>query len=318
MTVLESKRDTPEVEKPFAAVSVKNVLYATDFSPTSESALPYATAICHRFGATLHVAHVLSDVGFLFMAGGVDYVSMGSIYEDAQNAAKEKLDQITERLGKISSRAYVRHGKVWKNLNAIVSEHSIDLIIIGTHGRTGLGKLLLGSVAEEILRHSSCPVLTVGPEVRGRARLPQHDCGDYELVPLELEMRQILCAAKLSPASLQVARAAIVLAGDFHAKLTLMHVLEQYENPGSPKKLIEEKVQQLQAIVPKEAALAYAPDFVIEVGPAAQSILDAAQERDADLIVMGVRPSEGAPHLPGSTFHRVVANAPCPVLTVLA
>jgi|ERR1700733_495193 nucleotide-binding universal stress UspA family protein len=318
MTVLEFKRDTPEVEKPFPAVSVKNILYATDFSPTSESALPYATAICHRFGATLHVAHVLSDVGLLFMAGGVDYVSMGSIYEDTQNAAKEELDQITKRLGKIPSRAYVQHGKVWKNLSAIVAEHSIDLIIIGTHGRTGLGKLLLGSVAEEILRHSSCPVLTVGPEVRGRARLPQHDCGDHELVPLELEMRQILSAVKLSAASLRVARAAVALASDFHAKLTLMHVIEQYNDPGSPQELIEAGVRQIQSIVPKEAALAYAPDFVIEVGPAGQSILNAAQERDADLIVMGVRRSDGATHLPWSTVHRVVAHAPCPVLTVPA
>ena len=317
MTVLEFKRDTPEVE-PFPAVSVKNILYATDFSPTSESALPYATAICHRFGATLHVAHVLSDIGLLFMTGGVDYVSMGSIYEDTQNAAKEKLDQITARLGKIHSRAYLQHGKVWKNLSAIVAEHAIDLIIIGTHGRTGLGKLLLGSVAEEILRHSSCPVLTVGPEVRGRARLPQRDGGDHELVPLELEMRQILCAAKLSPPSLQVARAAIALASDFHAKLTLMHVVEQYDNLGRPQEQIEAGVQQLQAIVPNEAALAYAPDLVIEVGLAAQSILNAAQERDADLIVMGVRRSDGATHLPWSTVHRVVAHAPCPVLTVPA
>jgi nucleotide-binding universal stress UspA family protein len=73
-----------------------------------------------------------------------------------------------------------------------------------------------------------------------------------------------------------------------------------------------------RAIVPNEAALAYAPDLVIEVGLAAQSILNAAQERDADLIVMGVRRSDGATHLPWSTVHRVVAHAPCPVLTVPA
>ncbi len=317
MAILEFKRDTPEVEKPFTAVSVKNILYATDFSPTSESALPYATAISHRFGATLHLAHVLSDVGLLFMTGGIDYVSMGSVYEDAQNAAGQKLGQISKRLGKIPTRAYVQHGKIWKNLSAIVADHSIDLIIIGTHGRTGLGKLLLGSVAEEILRHSPCPVLTVGPEVRGRARLPQHD-GDHELAPLELELHQILCAAKLAPDSMRVSGAAIALASDFHAKLTLMHAVEQYDSLGSPQELMAGAVQQLQALVPKNAPLAYAPDCVVEVGPAAQAILNSAQERDADLIVMGVRRSDGATHLPWSTVHRVVAHAPCPVLTVPA
>ena len=72
---------------------MKNVLFATDFSATSEAALPYATAICRRFGSTLHMAHVLSEASLLMMTGGVDYVSMGTIYEDAHNEAKEKLDQ---------------------------------------------------------------------------------------------------------------------------------------------------------------------------------------------------------------------------------
>ena len=61
MTVLESKPSTLESKKPTAVISVKNVLYATDFSATSEAALPYATATCRRFGSTLHIAHVLSD-----------------------------------------------------------------------------------------------------------------------------------------------------------------------------------------------------------------------------------------------------------------
>ena len=64
-------------------------------------------------------------------------------------------------------------GQVWKNLASIIAESEVDLLVVGTHGRTGLGKLLLGSVAENILRHSPCPVLTVGPKVPGRAKLPE-------------------------------------------------------------------------------------------------------------------------------------------------
>ena len=128
----------------FSALSVKNVLFATDFSATSEAALPYAAAICRRFGSTLHAAHVLSDASLLMMTGGVDYVSMGTIYEDAQAEAKEKLDHLSDRLEGIPHRNYVRHGQVWKNLAAIVDENQVDLIVVGTHGRTGLGKAAAG------------------------------------------------------------------------------------------------------------------------------------------------------------------------------
>src|SRR5579863_4562945 len=187
---VESQTLQPQQKAP-AAISLKNVLFATDFSATSEAALPYATAICRRFGGTLHSVHVLSDSNVLMMTGGVDYVSMGTLYEDAHTEAKEKLDQLAARFSGIPYRNYVRHGEVWRNLEAIVVENEIDLIVVGTHGRTGLGKLLLGSVAEDILRHAFCPVLTVGPKVSGRARLPVLPNQGRDLAPVELELRQI-------------------------------------------------------------------------------------------------------------------------------
>jgi len=174
----------PELRSPLA---VENIVFATDFSPTSEAALPYGAAICRRFGSTLHTVHVISETGLLMMSGGVDYVSMGTIYEDAQNEAKERLDRISEHLEGISHRDYVRYGQVWKNLAAIIAENEVDLLVVGTHGRTGLGKLLLGSVAENILRHAQCPVLTVGPKVSGRAKLPELSSRGRDLAPPELE-----------------------------------------------------------------------------------------------------------------------------------
>src|SRR5450755_2582814 len=107
MTVMERTHDTPETIKNPGAISVKNVLFATDFSPTSESALPYAAAMCRHFGSTLHLAHVLSDANLLLMTGGVDYVCVGTVYEDAQNEANEKIQQITTRLGQIPCRTHI-------------------------------------------------------------------------------------------------------------------------------------------------------------------------------------------------------------------
>lgn len=317
MTVLECKQETSENTKHRHAISVENVLYATDFSATSELALPYATAICRHFGSTLHVAHVLSDTNLLLMTGGVDYVSVGTVYEDAHTEAQAKIQQVASRLGEIPHRTYVRHGPVWTNLSSIVAESGIDLIVVGTHGRSGLGTLLLGSVAEDILRHVPCPVLTVGPVVCGRAKLPEFYAMGRELAPTELDLQQILYATNLAPASLMVAPVAISLAEEFGARLTLMHVIEQYNLEDRPGP-IENGAQQLQAVVPKDAALAYAPEIVMEFGSAWRCIVNAAAERETDLIVLGARPRGGTTHLPWSTVHRVVANATCPVLTVRA
>src|SRR5579863_5478406 len=223
MTLVAENENLLLQKKSKTAITVKNVLFATDFSSTSESALPYATAICRRFGSTLHVVHVLSDANVLMMTGGVDYVSMGTIYEDAHTEAKEQLDRLAARFADIPFCLYVRHGQVWTNLAGVVEENKVDLIVVGTHGRTGFGKLLLGSVAEDILRHAPCPVLTVGPRVSGRAKLPAL-CG-RDLAPLELEVRQILYATNFGPTSSADAALAASLVEELRSRLTLLHVM---------------------------------------------------------------------------------------------
>jgi nucleotide-binding universal stress UspA family protein len=320
MTLIDEKKDTLAEKKATHALSVRNVLFATDFSAASEAALPYATAICRRFGSTLHVAHVLSDVNVLMMTGGVDYVSMGTIYEDAHTEAKEKIDQIASRLEGIPYHSYIRHGQVWKNLATLIDENEIELLVLGTHGRTGVGRLLLGSVAENILRHSPCPVLTVGPKVAGHAKLPEFG-KEAELSPIELELRQIICATSFVPDAPLIARSAVRLAEEFMARLTLMHVIEDFTQLGSRPGPIEKGIEWLRSLVPKNATLQYAPEIVLEYGPVANTILKIAADREADLLVLGVRPSEdlvGATHLPWHTAHQVLVQAHCPVLTVRA
>lgn len=319
MKLVEERKDTLVEKKTIPPLSVKNVLFATDFSPASESALPYATAICRHFGSTLHAVHVLSDASVVMMTGGVDYVSMGTIYEDAHTEAKEKIELLAARLEGIPCQTYIRHGQVWRNLVGLIAEHEIDLIVLGTHGRTGLGKLLLGSVAEDILRHAPCAVLTVGPRVEGRAKLPAFQNSGRDLAPVELELRQILYATNFAPNAMAVAPYAVRLAEEFQARLTLMHVIEDYTRLGSRPGPIEDGIERLRNLVPKSAALQYAPETVLEHGPAASAILKLASEREADLLVLGARSAEeliATTHLPWSTAHRVIAHAPCPVLTI--
>ena len=317
---LEEKSAVAERERSqkTTALSVKNVLFATDFSATSEAALPYAAAICRHFGSVLHTAHVLSDASILMMTGGVDYVSLSTIYEDAHTEAKEKLDQTSGRLAGIPHCNYVRHGQVWENLAEIVQDQEIDLIVLGTHGRTGLGKLLLGSVAEDILRHNLCPVLTVGPKVSGRAKLPEFQCRGRDLAPPELELRQILFATNFAQNSALVAQQAISLAEEFGARLSLLHVIEDYTQLGSRPGPIEDGIRRLHELIPKNADLQNLPETLLEFGSAPDCILKAAAAREADMIVIGAGAfvEVGTTHLPWSTAHHVIAQAKCPVLTI--
>lgn len=315
MAVLECQPGTTEKANSYL-LSIKNILFATDFSATSEAALPYAGAIARHFGSTVHLVHVVSEANLLMVTGGIDYVSVGALCDDLQAQAKAQIDEVASKLGTHSCRIYVRYGLVWQNLREIISANAIDLIIVGTHGRTGLGKLVLGSVAEDILRHAQCPVLTVGPEIHGRARLPGFAGSKREIAPVELELRQIVCAINLTPASAEVAPVAVALAKEFDAQLTLMHVIEEYSRPEDRPGPIENGIRQLQALVPTELTLAYTPETVVEFGAAWERIVKTADDRGADLIVLGAHPSEGTSHVPWSTVHRVVAHANCPVLTV--
>jgi len=301
-----------------AAVGLKNVLFATDFSIISETAFPYAAAICRHFGSTLHIAHVLSDTALLMMSGGVDYVSLGTMYDDANAEAKQKLEQLCAHLEGVSHRTYVRHGLVWKSLAGIIEQNDVDLVVVGTHGRTGLGKLLLGSVAEDILRHAPCPVLTVGPKVSGHARLPAFaSTQPRDLAPPPLDLRQIVFASNFTRNSALVAQYAVALAEEFRARLTLLHVIEDYTQIIGHPGPAQDGVHRLEELIPKNAVLQYLPETMVEFGSAPERITRIASERQADMIVLGARASEvGTTHLPWSTAHHVIAQAHCPVLTI--
>ena len=318
MAVLEETIATVADKVP--ALQVKNVLFATDFSATSESALPYAAAVSRHFGSTLHLVHVLSETALIMMTGGVDYVSLGTLYDDARTETKEKLEALALRLEGIPQRNYVRQGAIWKNLATIIEQNKIDLVVLGTHGRTGLGKLLLGSVAEDILRHASCPVLTVGPNVSGRDRLPLLSHNTRHLAPVDLDLRRIILATDFAGHAPDMARTACSLAAEFHARLTLLHVIEDYYHfSRQPEEIIEMRAR-LHTLLPDGCTLQSEAETLLEFGPARQEILKVAAERDADLIVLGPRAKAdiGSTHLPWTTTHHVVAHAHCPVLTLRA
>lgn len=311
MNLLEEKLET--------VVAIKNILFATDFSEVSEAALPYVTALSLRYGSTVHVAHVLPEATFV-RPSPVDPALFGSIYEEAHSGAQEKIQRLSGRLRGFPHETYIRHGKVSDVLTEIIREQEIDLLVVGTHGRTGLGKLVMGSVAEEIFRQAPCPVLTVGPRVASVEQVVEAR-HDRDVRPVQIKFRRILFATDFQPESAKNVSYATSLAREFHAQLTLLHVIEDYgnhlhERPGP----IDTALRKLEELVPEDAGLLYRPECLAEFGVPAELILQTAAEYDADLIVMGVRSAAShigaATHLSGSSAHKVVVGANCPVLTV--
>ena len=148
-------------------MEIKRILFATDFSEGSSSALPYAVDIAKRYGAKLYFVHVIYDVA---KTSGwyVPHVSMDELYKDMEKNAKAELEKsfIDEMRGFKDLEHVVLKGTPYEELARFAEENKIDLIVIGTHGRKGLDRMLFGSTAEQVVRLAPCPVLTV--------RLPIH------------------------------------------------------------------------------------------------------------------------------------------------
>ncbi len=285
-------------------IRLRKILWATDFSPFSEAALLYALAIARRYGAQIYLAHVIWEDAFQMVVPE----AVASMLKEAERHVENQMARllVSGRFRGISHQVLILRGEIWPALSAMIEKHEIDMLIIGTHGRTDMRKLLLGSVAEQIFRLASCPVLTVGPRASGK-------------VPEETELRQILYATDFAPTSGFAAAYALSLAQEHQAHLTLLHVMQEgaHPSPEMAARMKESLTGQLRGLVPPEAALWCEPEATLEFGPPAEGILKAAQDRHADLIVLGVRrPGNLFGLLPPAIAYKVVCQAECPVLTV--
>ena len=147
-------------------IRLKKILFPTDFSDGSKRAQEYACALAEQFQSHLHVLHVLQDIT-PFIGNGGAMLSLPNIYfveqrQAAEDALKRLLPDQWAR-GKQVIRA-TRQGNPYVEVVDYAKENDIDVIVIGTHGRTALLHMLLGSVAEKVVRKSPCPVLTVHPQ----------------------------------------------------------------------------------------------------------------------------------------------------------
>ena len=291
--------------KPAAAkirTQFENILFATDFSAAAAHAVPFVKKIARHFQSNLVALHVKPPV--------VNPMTQPTTWQADIVAArvfdKKHRDELLDTFAGINTEVLIEEGDIQSCLQSAIEKHNTDLVVIATRGRTGVAKVLLGSVAEEIFRTLPCPVLTVGPHSD----------------PAKANIREILLATDFASESQSAAAYAVSLAQEYQARLTLLHVVPE-RKPGelvSWFDVQESSKQLLRKLVPAEAEAWCKPEYLVERGDPAERILDLANLRAVDLIVLGAQPEKGIPgaatHLPIATAHKVVAHANCPVLTV--
>jgi nucleotide-binding universal stress UspA family protein len=147
-------------------ISLKKILVPTDFSEHSNNALKYGCALSEKFDSELHLLHVLQDLVAMVPEPGLAFPPPGNYMQELQASAEKALTQLPEEswVRGPSVVRTTRNGPPFVEIVRYAREHEIDLIVIGTHGRGGLAHMLLGSVAEKVVRKSPCPVLTVRPD----------------------------------------------------------------------------------------------------------------------------------------------------------
>jgi nucleotide-binding universal stress UspA family protein len=286
-------------------LSLKNILVATDFSPCSYTALGYAAALARQQKGKIFLAHVFPYEPLSPIPMDAAPVFTVPATKDPRFRMKQAVS--LPELAGIEHEALLEQGAFWPILQQMIEEHDIELVVIGTHGREGIKKLVLGSVAEEIFRRAPCPVVTVGPHVSAEC-LHQG------------RLRRILFATDLSVASLHALPLVSVLAERHQAPVTFLHVLAAavpdavYVATSFVNAEIDQAREQLRAVIPK-GLRAHA---FIEVGLPSEIIVRLARAENDSLIIMGLHSQSlfAATHLPWATAHRVVCDAHCPVLTV--
>ncbi|MBF8270336.1 MAG: universal stress protein [Gammaproteobacteria bacterium] len=146
-------------------ISIEKILHPTDFSANSNHALKYACAFATHFGAELHLLNVVVDLSLVTLPPIDGYLPEG-YYQNARNHANEELAKMPTRemAGNIRIVRQVLDGSAFVEIINYAKNNDIDLIVMGTHGYSGLTHLVMGSIAEKVVRRSPCPVLTVHPE----------------------------------------------------------------------------------------------------------------------------------------------------------
>jgi nucleotide-binding universal stress UspA family protein len=298
--------------------AIRRILCPLDFSRFSRHALDQAVALARELGAEITAFHVFAPAPLTAVLPAGTPVLLDAVHlSPAQRAAL--IAEVRDFTYEVDADGVVVHVDVLEGdaVDTILNragEWPADLIVMGTHGRTGVQRLLLGSVAERVIRRAPCAVLTVPARVLSPTRA--------------LSLGRLLCPVDFSPASLHALEYAAAFAAPCGPGVCAVHVVELFagtkdtialDTPDYRADVVSAARVQLEGFIPAAVRARCPVTEVVTAGHAGDAIVRVAAEQDCDAIVIGVG-ARGAADLLlfGSTTQTVVRHAGCPVLTVRA
>jgi nucleotide-binding universal stress UspA family protein len=302
-------------------MSFERILCPVDFSDPSRRALNYAVALSAWYSAPLTVLHAVASVPVFEVAAPFGPLGTPPVMLKDRDEIEEQRAALRRFIGSAADAPsvdlVVEMADTCPEILRQAIDRKVDLIVMGTHGRSGVRHVLLGSVAEKIIRNASCPILVVPPHA-----------AEIEGVGAAV-FKRIVYATDFSKASTAALNHALALAQEADARLTLLHALEfpqALHDIALPRDVEVDRLhaaaeaeylRRLRALIPAQARMYCHVATKVDEGKPVRAILAVAADEQADLIVMGVQ-GRGTVDLMvfGSNAHGVIREAPCPVLVV--
>jgi len=276
---------------------IRAVLFAMELSLSSLRAFHYASEIARHFEATL----LITDIVLEEEKSSPEYKRVMDKFEEEIGMSSREV--AGGEIRDIRRNVVIKHTAIGSSLAAVVAQHNVDLVVLGTRGRVGIQKVTEGSKAEEIAHVVTVPVLTIGPNV---SRAP--------------ELKRLLCVTDFSPTAATAIIYAVSFARRYGASLDVLHV----NDPGtgeSPREAVEGMSKFVRDEIRRPGFDDVFCQEEVLFGESTERILHLAANRNIDMIVMGLRHTSEvrariAAHLPGGVAYNVIAKAQCAVLTV--
>ncbi|MFZ0292708.1 MAG: universal stress protein [Candidatus Sulfotelmatobacter sp.] len=291
-------------------MQVKSILCPIDFSDFSASAYQYALSLADYYKARIVALHVVELWKYPF----VDYAAQEADYSKVSRALNEGGEVQLQRFVKeyparrLQPELVVRQGNAPNCILSFAQNENIEVIVMGTHGRRGFDRLVLGSTTDRVMRKAACPVLVVSDP--SHRELSTDRDGHHRL-------SRILYCTDFSNNSERARGYAISLAAEYGAELTLLHVAQKAPDLARAEVIIAERTQELNKLVSETERKNFNVRLIVRFGKPYEEIVRHATEAQASLIIMTARGGDAVDRAVfGSTTYRVIQLGPCPVLAV--
>jgi nucleotide-binding universal stress UspA family protein len=293
-------------------LKIKLILCPIDFSEFSVSAYQHALSVAEHYRAKLVAQHIVE----LWRHPAADFVASAGLYEEYSQALRESgKEQLQEFVKKhtndeIQPELVVQTGVAADSILSFAQLQKADVIVMGTHGRRGFDRLMLGSVTDRVMRTAPCPVLVASKPPQGSVAVGKERGHVHHL-------SRILFCADFSENSEGALKYAISATAEYDAELTLLHVVEGVPSQAETEEAMAAAAERLDKLIPLEGRKTFKIKTAVRIGKPYAQIIQLALETQIDLVTMGVR-GRGALDVAvfGSTTYRVMQLGSCPVLAV--